>query len=322
MKLQILIPQFSEGEKVIKPLLDSIQMQQSVDLEEIGVIICNDGSQNILSEEFLRQYSYGIQYFREPHRGVSGTRNACLDKASAEYVMFCDADDMFYNLCGLYILFKEMECGFDVLISEFVQETRTLTGEITFLSMERDSTFVHGKVFRREYLKQNHIRFCEKLLVHEDSYFVVLASRLAEKLRYCPSPFYLWRFRADSICRRDCRWIFKTYPQFIDSQDALVEQFLERDKQKLAMAYAVAAIFDAYYTMNKPEWIYQENKGYRERAEKRMRDFYLAHISLWDEMPEPERMNISNTVRQRNVKEGMGMENMTIEDWLQHLKAL
>ena len=43
MKLQILIPQWNETDEIIKPLLDSIQIQQNVDLKkDVGVIIVND----------------------------------------------------------------------------------------------------------------------------------------------------------------------------------------------------------------------------------------------------------------------------------------
>ena len=44
MKLQILVPQYEETDEIIKPLLDSIALQQNVDFNEIGVIIVNDGS--------------------------------------------------------------------------------------------------------------------------------------------------------------------------------------------------------------------------------------------------------------------------------------
>jgi glycosyltransferase involved in cell wall biosynthesis len=95
MKLQILIPQYKETDEVVKPLLDSIALQQNVPFDEIGVIICNDGSGVYLSNELLNSYPFKVEYYKEPHRGVSATRNACLDHATADYVMFCDADDMF-----------------------------------------------------------------------------------------------------------------------------------------------------------------------------------------------------------------------------------
>ena len=97
MKLQILIPQYKETEEVIKPLLDSIALQQNIDFKQVGVIITNDGTDVKLSEEFLSKYPYDIEYYHNEHKGVSATRNACLDKATADYVMFCDADDGFVS---------------------------------------------------------------------------------------------------------------------------------------------------------------------------------------------------------------------------------
>ena len=45
MKLQILVPQYKETDEIIKPLLDSIEVQQNVDLaNDVGVIIVNDGT--------------------------------------------------------------------------------------------------------------------------------------------------------------------------------------------------------------------------------------------------------------------------------------
>ena len=59
-RLQFLVPQYNEDEKVIKSLLDSIEVQQNVDMDEIGVIIVNDGTEIHLSEEFLNKYSFDI----------------------------------------------------------------------------------------------------------------------------------------------------------------------------------------------------------------------------------------------------------------------
>ena len=53
MTLDILIPQWNETDEVIKPLLDSIALQQLVDFKNIGVIIVNDGSDTLLSEKLL-----------------------------------------------------------------------------------------------------------------------------------------------------------------------------------------------------------------------------------------------------------------------------
>ena len=136
MKLQILIPQYEETDSIIKPLLDSIAIQQNVDFSEIGVIIVNDGSDVFLTEDFLNSYNFGIEYYKEKHQGVSATRQAALDHAVADYVMFCDADDMFCNVCGLWMIFREINIGvFDSLTSLFVEETRNpLTNEVMYIN--------------------------------------------------------------------------------------------------------------------------------------------------------------------------------------------
>ena len=324
MKLQFLIPQYKEPEAVIKPLLDSIALQQRINMNDVGAVIVNDGSGVFLSEDFLASYPFKIEYYKEPHRGVSATRNACLDHATAEYVMFCDADDMLYNMCGVWILFREMATAeFDSLVSAFTEETKVAgTGEFIFINHPMDSTFVHGKVHRRQYLIDKKIRFNDALIIHEDSYFNILAQNLSENVKLCPTPFYLWRWRDDSVCRHDPKYILKTYNNMLDSNDALVDEFVRRGRADKAMFYACFMIFDAYYTMNKPEWINQENKEYRSKTELRFRDYYKKHRDKWEQMPVPEKMQLSNGVRSRSVNEGMLMEAVTIDTWLKEMEVL
>lgn len=325
MKLQFLIPQYQETEEIIKPLLDSIAIQQNVPMNEIGAIIVNDGSNIFLSEEFLKSYPFKIEYYKESHKGVSATRNACLDYATAEYVMFCDADDMFYNACGLWIIFQEMIQGFDSLTSVFVEETRLPdTKEIMYMNREMDSTFVHGKVHRRQYLIDKKIRWNPNLTIHEDSFFNILCQNLSENVKYCITSFYLWKWRDESVCRHDPKYILKTFNNMIDSNDALIDEFIKRGMQDKASFYTAFMIFDSYYTMNKPEWINQENQEFRDATELRFADYYKKHKKLWNDITSQEKMMISNGVRSRSIEEGMLMEAITIDDWLdkiEHLKG-
>jgi len=41
----------------------------------------------------------------------------------------------------------------------------------------------------------------------------------------------------------------------LDSNDALVDEFIKRGREDKAKFYCVFMVFDAYYNMNKPEWI-------------------------------------------------------------------
>ena len=325
MKLQILVPQYKETDEVIKPLLDSLAIQQHVDFKkDISVIIVNDGSDVFLSEKFLKSYPFRIDYYKEEHKGVSATRQSCLEKAKADYVMFCDADDMFYNACGLWIIFKEMEGdGFDSLVSVFVEETRLPdTKEVTYINREMDSTFVHGKVHRRKYLKDNNIKWNPDLTIHEDSYFNIQCQRLSTKVKYCQAPFYLWKWRDESVCRHDPKYILKTFNNMLDSSDACIQQFIKRHKVSIAKQLATSMIFDCYFTMNKKEWLDQENQEYRHNTELRFKKFYLRYKEYFDTIDEREKNQIIIGVKNRMFQEGLMMESITFNDWIQEILKL
>ena len=321
MKLQILVPHYKESADIIKPLLDSIAIQQSVDFHEVGVIIAYDGDEAIELpvDEWAEKYPYQITHVHAEKGGVSATRNYALDHATADYVMFCDADDMFCHACGLYIIMNEIAIGFDTITSVFIEETRhPQTKETIFINHDMDSTFVHGKVHRRKYLIDNDIRFNPKLTIHEDSFFNILARELApvDRAKYCPTPFYLWKWRDESVCRHDPDYILKTYNNMIDSNDALVDQFQVRGVEDKARFYVGFMLFDAYYTMNKKEWRNKVNKQYRKAVDRRIGQYYAKHREQWKKITEEEKMIISNGVRSRSVGEGMMMENITMERWI------
>ena len=322
MKLQILIPQYKETDEIIKPLLDSIAIQQNINFKDIGVIIVNDGSNIKLSNNFLRQYPFKINYYQNKHGGVSATRNKCLEYANADYVMFCDADDMFYNACGLYIVFREINNGgFDALVSVFIEETKNpFTQSVEYINHEMDSTFVHGKVYNRKFLIKNQIRFNPRLTIHEDSYFNCLAQKCADEIKYSQSSFYLWKWRDDSVCRHDPKYILKTYNNMLDSNTELVKELIRRDKKADAQFYAVSMIYDAYFTMNKDEWINQKNKQYRFNTEKRFKKYYLEFKKLFESIDPGIKAQIIMAIKNRMYQEGLLMESITFDDWIKHVE--
>ena len=183
-----------------------------------------------------------------------------------------------------------------------------------------DSTFVHGKVHRRQYLIDSHIRWNEKLTIHEDSFFNILCQNLSQNVKYCQTPFYLWKWRDASVCRHDEKYILKTYGNMLDSNDALIDEFLRRGMEDKAQFYTVFMTFDAYYTMNKPEWVNQENRKYREETERHFGRWFRKHEAIWNAAPAPLKMQVSNGVRGRVIAEGMMMEAITIDGWLRKIR--
>ena len=322
MKLQILVPQYKETEEIISPLLQSLALQQHVSFDDFSVIIVNDGSDVFLSDSFLSSFPYEIKYVKAAHKGVSATRNAALDLATADYVMFCDADDMFFNLCGLYIIFREMTGdGFTALISIFVEETiDPAKKETIYINREMDTTFVHGKVYKRQFLNDHKIRFNDALTIHEDSYFNSIARVLAGEVKYCPQTFYLWKWRDESVCRHDPKYLLKTFKNMLDSNTALVKEFQNRGRHTEAGFYCVSMIYDSYYMMNKEEWLNQENQEYRHMTEKRFKKYLDEFKPLFDSVDEDTKRKIIVGMKNRFFTEGVFLEKMTFDDWMRHVQ--
>lgn len=314
-KLQLLIPQYNEDENIIKSMLDSLQMQRGINFKDFGVIIVNDGSDVILSRDFLKQYNFEIQYHRNAHRGVSATRNMAMDLANAEYVMFCDADDCFINSLSLFNIFCEMENPFDVFSSCFIEEI-VRDGQVYYNMREKDRVFVHGKIYNRLYLVLNDIKFDEELTVHEDHVFQELAFQCTNNIKYSATPFYLWCWRDDSVCRKDKDYMLKTYVNHIEGTDRLTDALFNRMKILAAQKTFVEFVYNTYYILNKSEWANNDNL---DRTIKRFKDYYLKHKHLLDTCPDRDNARYFQAVRNRLVEEGLVRERITFDDWINNI---
>ena len=322
MTLDLLVPHYNETTEEVSHLLDSLATQQNVDFNDIKVIIANDGPD--CAKLKFREYPFEVKIVDAPKGGVSATRNFALKHSAADYVMFCDADDMFYSNVGIFLILQEVsKSKFDYMMSTFIEETRNpMTNEVIYVPHEFDQTFVHGKVIRRDFLKKNKIKWNPKLTIHEDSYFNILCIRMAKEAKHCPVPFYLWKWRDASVCRHDPKYILKTYNNMLESSTALIKQFIERNRLKDAAEIAVQMIIDSYLTMNKREWLDQENKEYRDNTEKRFAKYWTDFKDLWDGTPENVRDSIIVAVKNRMFQEGVILEKITFDDWIKHIQSL
>jgi hypothetical protein len=108
----------------------------------------------------------------------------------------------------------------------------------------------------------------------------------------------------------------------LDSNDALVEQFLNRNRKDDAMFYTTNMIYDAYFTMNKDEWLNQENKEYRYTTEKRFKEYWLKYKELHDAAPQDIKAQIIMSVKNRMYAEGMVLESFTFNEWIKKVEVM
>lgn len=104
MKYSVIIPIFN-AESTLRRCVDSLLVEKYSDAE---ILLINDGSKDSsqqICEEYARIYSNVSVQARE-NGGVSAARNAGLDLAKGEYVVFVDSDD--YVMPGFFTVMDQI----------------------------------------------------------------------------------------------------------------------------------------------------------------------------------------------------------------------
>lgn len=263
MTVQILVNHYNEEQKIIKRFLDSLAVQTNVNFE---VLIASDGGQIKLSKEFLDQYNFLISYAYLPHSGVCNTRNILLHKATADYIMFCDIDDMFFKSNGLSSLVQAaQQTNADLICSPFMVEYK----EKKYKELEKDMLHVHGKLFKRTYLINNNICFPKELEYSGDMMMMWLSFIYSTKTIWIKNNFYIWTYQKNSITHRGIP-VVSLYNNTLKCYDLLAQEFRKRNNQDAYQNLISKFISMIYIYANCPTWkiASQEQKEQKEYITK------------------------------------------------------
>lgn len=322
MTLDIIVPHYKEPWNCCKYLFDSIAMQRGVDLSEIRVLVINDGDESVLDETVFNDYPYLIEYHITPHGGVSAARNKGIDLSTADYLMFCDIDDGFLNNYALRLIFNKIKEGFDFCHSYFVEEVETKDGSIQLVSHNDDVTFVHGKVYRREFLIEKDLRFDEAMTVHEDGYFnsIVFVEAKNSTVKIT-TPIYLWMWNANSTVRKDGEdFVLKSYREVMRSRAGICDEYKRRGHEEEYRIAVCNTVLNSYYDFQKPSYNLPKNEKRRRIAEKAFKQFYEKYRKTFFNCTNREVAEVAQAARQTACKNGMLMEEQDLRTWLRHIE--
>lgn len=325
MNLDIIVTHYKEPFTTGIGLLNSIAMQRLVNFDDIGVILVNDGEENEFPNENFDAYPFSVCQMSIKHGGVSKARNAGLDASDADWVMFCDFDDGFSNIYGLYLIFCAMhEDKYDTVWSCFTEETKDGDGKLILVPHQRDWVFIHGKAHRRQYLVENNIRFHEKLTIHEDVYFTMLTQTVCKEDRIgsIQTPFYVWKWNDNSVVRRDNAddYILLSYEHLIRQRIALTEEFIKRGMMENAITAIVKTVTEAYYDCQQITWRTKENKELLHKAENWFAAYLKRYANYYVKANPKLTAELAQNARKNALKKGtFFMEAETLKDWLQHI---
>lgn len=194
-----MIPAYNAKSTLYRTLL-SIATQKNCNYYHVFII--NDCS--------LYDYQEFVQYFSrymdikeiklDKNFGPGKARSIGIKNSNSKYIMFIDSDDYLYDANVLDEMCQTIDSSAaDLLVSNFIYER---DGERTI--KENNLVWLHGKIYRRQFLEENHIDF-NSTRANEDNGFNRLILLLNPKIRYLNRITYVYSENPNSITRKENR---------------------------------------------------------------------------------------------------------------------
>ena len=249
------------------------------------------------------------------------TRNYGMTLSDADYVMYCDSDDGFCNTFALKIIFENIDISekegkpFDLMSSKFYVEKPAEGDKPWALSItDHNNIYIHGRVYRREYLVNYNLYFNENIWANEDSFFNIATNFYSNNTKLLNIPIYCWRGNPLSVTH-DPKYIMKTLHQLIYSNDSVIEVMLLLNKPDKDIAKsAFDIICKVYLDMNKPAWYEPENKEYKDITIKTLKWYINKRGLLCNCLTDDDKRLVLQGAR--NTEHYKNIESITFNDFI------
>ncbi len=260
IKYSVIIPVFND-EKYIEKCVCSLL--QSAPDGEAEIILVNDGSADSSAEicQRLKDEHDCVKFINKSHGGAATARNAGLETASGEFILFCDADD--------YVApdyFSEIEKFKNedliifayTLIFEHSEEHREIPQEIlksnddfeklAALYKSRRLCELYTKRFKRGIIEQNGIHFCEDLPICEDMNFCLQYALCCKSIATKNAPLYFYnRTNKNSVINSRKTGLAELFPKVFGIAANSIEKSDLSDGQKRALLQTTSRFYMASF---------------------------------------------------------------------------
>lgn len=266
-KVSVIIPVYN-AEMYLKNTIESV-IGQSIGFENIELILVDDcstdSSRDIISE-YANKFNNIIPIFAKTNHGMASYgRNVGIEKATANYVMFFDNDDLLDSkLCEKLfdLIIKEnadLACCNRVIDDGKSEVSYSFNENLTegkdYLILENDDvvTFnnilIHGKLFKRSVLIDSNLRFHEDK-PSEDFIFCTECFLHIKKIVYLDKYYgYRWNIVDSSVSHSNDEYMIGN----IDASRYLFNQLKKFNKDEFApiiFKFTLSVIFRYCFTLN------------------------------------------------------------------------
>lgn len=199
-KLSIVIPVYNVEETLDR----SLQSIRSSRPEDVEVIIVDDGSADHTPEllnEYKQRVSFPCRVVRQDNAGVAAARNRGIDEVSGDYLVFLDADDR-WEPGALDRILTLADEGADIVGWDFISVGSAGRREIRQADYKTPEEALRNLMggtmkwnlwlfaVRREFMKQNNLRFLPGADMGEDMQFMLKAFACADSVKQIHESLY------------------------------------------------------------------------------------------------------------------------------------
>ncbi|MDX6301502.1 MAG: poly(ribitol-phosphate) beta-N-acetylglucosaminyltransferase, partial [Nocardioidaceae bacterium] len=205
----MVVPAYNAG-PYLERCLQSL-LEQTLDRSRYDVIVVDDGSTDGTGERLDRAAREHPGLIRVEHIANSGwpgrPRNLGTDLSTREYVFYCDADDWLLPDALRIMLDRAITDNADIVLVRPVGNRRAVPQALyesgDYCTSWRETPGVFGtltcqRAFRREFLREQDVRFAEGRVRLEDYLFMTKAYLRSERISIVGSqPCYVFERRDD-----------------------------------------------------------------------------------------------------------------------------
>lgn len=288
--IDIVITHHDEPLSCGKAMFDMIEHQQNVDMNQVCVTLLQTGRKHdVLFGPLLNKYSYPITVTTLESESASDARNYAISHTDAEWILFCNFDDCFADICSLSMMLRNLptdKC--DVIWMKTICY-RTWDKKRKYLNCLDSPNFtnVSGKLYRTDFLRQEKVKFnTTKSGLYDEHVFnsCVLGKAKPWRIMELTTKFYPYykSYRPGSLrntpeaCKRMMRDATNREAEIAQIMQNGYDPFLYR--RTIVKAYCME--YTSMYLPDAGEERDEFTQGFREFAEK--------HIDILHSFPESD----------------------------------
>lgn len=209
--VSVIVPVYN-AESTIGGVIEGVLLQSYTQIE---LILVDDGSTDRsldLMNKFKAKDSR-ITVISQKNGGPSAARNAGLNKAGGEFVVFIDADDSFSKEITNVLVVAQAKnntdftmCGMDVNGNVTTAPSVVIDGKAELvryiLKSLLKNNLIYGpycKLFKRDIIGKYNITFDESMRYGEDTVFVIEYLKNCESLANVNESLYSYSYRFDGL---------------------------------------------------------------------------------------------------------------------------